>query len=118
MAMPNQSYPRVTIPITSGYSSYIEMRGKALVGIEMPASWTAADITVKAKATNGSTGGVVYDDQGTQITIAADAGRYIRLDERLFQGCGYLAFAADGQAAARELVLVFRDEDELLGQGN
>jgi hypothetical protein len=42
---------------------------------------------------------VVYDDQGTQITIAADAGRYIRLDERLFQGCGCLAFAADGHVS-------------------
>lgn len=116
MAMPNQIYPRVTIPVTSGYSPYVEIRGKALIGIETPAAWTsAAAITVKAKATSDSAGCVVYDDQGTQITIAADAGRYIRLDERVFQGCGYLAFAADGQTSARELKLVFRDEDELLG---
>jgi hypothetical protein len=42
MATPDQSYPRVTIPATSGYSSYVEMRGKALVVIETPVAWTSA----------------------------------------------------------------------------
>ena len=84
----------------------------------MPASWTAADITVKAKAATAAP--VVWSmttrarrSPSRPMPAATSAST-----SACSRGCGYLAFAADGQAAARELVLVFRDEDELLGQGN
>lgn len=119
MATPaRQRVVDVTIPITSGYSDYVDIKGFTLLAVETPAVWTGATaIAVKGKATSTSLGGVVYDDQGTQITIAADATRTIRLDERLFQGLSFLAFASDGQAAARTIRLVLRDEDSLISDG-
>lgn len=113
-----QDYPRATIPATSGYSGWIDKRGKAVVGVVTPASWTGASaIAVKGRLKAGVGEGVIYDDQGTQITLTADAGRFIRLDERLFQGVNELSFASDGQASTRELIIVLRDEDDLIGQG-
>lgn len=121
---PIQKTATVTIPITSGYSQWVNVKGFALIAIETPSAWTSASITVRASSklmpTNVDTlpydftGGDVYDDLGSAITLSAAASRFIRMDERLFQGAARLCFAADGQAAARDLILTLRDQRDLI----
>lgn len=127
--MPTPAIQKVvplTIPITSGFSQWANLQGFVPIGILMPSSWDAANIVVRGRptpvgngetATYDSTGGTVYDDLGTQISIVAAASRYIRFDERLFQGCRALAFSADGQSAPRSISLVVRDESQLIYDG-
>lgn len=106
------------IPAVSGWSPWLELDFQWLpVAIETSDQWTPANITVKARMRSSGEGGLVYDDKdaGTQIVVAAAADRFVRLDERLFLGAKAIAFAADGQAAARTISIVIFPTDFVLG---
>lgn len=59
--------------------------GCALVGLQMPAAWTAAGLTLQ-----GSMDGVnfanVYDQSGTEVTLTVAASRFIQLNPADFAG--------------------------------
>lgn len=61
-----------TALIVSGasLSSIVWMPEHALVAIQIPSAWTAAAITFQG-STDGSTFGDLYDDGGTEVTIAS-----------------------------------------------
>lgn len=55
----------------------------SIIAIIMPASWTAADLTFQACATEGGTFQDVYDDDDAEVTVQAAASRYIVLDDAM-----------------------------------
>lgn len=78
----------------------IDLRKKSLVGIQMPAAWTAANLTFSASMDGGVTFNDLYDDSGTERTVTAAAGRSITLDPMRFLGCTHLKIRSGTSAAA------------------
>lgn len=82
-----------------------------LFAIQMPGSWTAADLTLQASA-DGSTYGNVYDEADTEVVVEADASRFIILDPAKFLGMRYIklrsgtAGSAVNQGAERLIKVV------------
>jgi hypothetical protein len=106
---------------------YAAIDGLLVVGIEMPAAWTAANITFEGSngtdlTEQGGTGpfgvgaeatktfGVLADQNGTTITVTAPAAlEFIQLDPSKFLGVRYLKLGTSaGQAADRIFWLVTR----------
>lgn len=87
--------------------------GHTLVAIQMPAVWTAADLTFQA-GYDGITYGDVYDEAGSEVVVKAAAGRVVTLTPADWCGLGFLkvrsgtAASAQVQATARTLVLITR----------
>lgn len=83
------------------------------VGIQMPAEWTAANLTFRA-AVSSETPAALYDIYGTEVTATAAASRYIVLEPasfigvRVFQIRSGTAASPVTQAAARTLTVVCR----------
>lgn len=80
----------VTIANAASLSGKIDMENYRLVGLIMPAAWTAANITLLAAHPDGGLTGDppvpadgdffdVYDKGGTEYIITAAASRYISL---------------------------------------
>jgi hypothetical protein len=70
---------RKTASIANGasQSGVIDLEGYRLVGLIMPATWTAASVTVLAAPTADGTFVPVHLDEGTELTITADGSRAI-----------------------------------------
>ena len=87
--------------------------GYRVAGIQMPASWTAADLTFQASL-DGTTYQDIYDKDGTEYTVTADAGIYIILPIADFAGIPYMKVrsgtsgTAVQQEAARTIQLALR----------
>ena len=65
--------------------------GRILCAIDMPADWTAANLTFQASYNTGGTFDNLYDQYGTEKTIIAAEDRYIALDDPAFwMGVRYL----------------------------
>jgi hypothetical protein len=60
-----------TIPNGQSLSGAIDLSDYALAGLIIPAAWTAASITFVAAESQGGAYGPVYDDAGTEVTIAS-----------------------------------------------
>lgn len=71
----------VTVPaaIANGaaLSAAISLTTGRLFAIQMPAAWTAANLTFQASYDGGATFCDMYDDAGTEVTVTAAASRYI-----------------------------------------
>ena len=97
------------------FQDSLDLGGVRLVGIEMPAAWTTADLTFVSAigpVTAATVWLPVYDAAGTELEVMAAAGRIIGLDardsfpfERLRVRSGSAATAVN-QAAARDLVAI------------
>lgn len=104
-----------TVVIANGasLSSEADLKGRKLVGILMPASWTAATITFQSRPTAAHTATNVYD-AGTERSIAVDASRFHMVDIEDWMGVRFLAIrsgtagAAVNQGAERTLTLVLQ----------
>lgn len=94
-------------------SEAVDMTGYALVGISMPAGWTAADITFQAGSTPDTLLSV-YDHAGTEVAIVTAASRYVTLDAAALVSIKHLKIRSGtagtpvNQVAARTLTLVGR----------
>lgn len=105
---------RGTVTIANGQSlsGEIDISDQCVVGIIMPAAWTAASITLAGAAAKAGTFVPVYDAAGTELTITADASRFIALAPDATRGVRYLKVrsgtnaAAVAQGAERILTLV------------
>lgn len=106
-----------TVTIANGASLSGELpvgRGCTVVGIVMPAAWTAANLTFQASH-DGTTFNNLYDN-GTEYTITAAISRYIAVDPNKFDSISRLkvrsgtAGAPVNQTGAdRAITLVVRD---------
>lgn len=112
--MPTKS-GRVPVTIANGValSSIAAIEGADIVGVEMPAAWDAAPLTFQASGDN-TTFKDVFDDSGTELSIAAAASRYVSLVTAIKQlrGVRFLKVrsgptgAPVNQTAARQLWLI------------
>lgn len=87
--------------------------GRVLCAIDMPADWTAANLTFQASTASDGTYDNLYDQYGMEKTVVAAAGRYISLDDPAFWlGVRHLkvrsgtAAAPVNQSAARVINLI------------
>lgn len=83
-----------------------------LVGIQMPAAWTAAALTFQVSVDGGSTWQNLYDGS-SERSEAVDAARYQRIDYTKYAGFTWLKVRSGtagtpvNQGAARILYLQF-----------
>jgi hypothetical protein len=63
-------------------SGQVSLGAFTLVGISMPATWTAALLTFQVSPDGGTTWQELYDDSGNEIEITAGAGTFIMLSNR------------------------------------
>jgi flagellar hook protein FlgE len=102
-----------TIAINQSLSPAINLSGWTLIGIKMPAAWTAADITLQASV-NNSTWVDVYDQLGTELTIEVDASRFVIINSPDLKAIRYLKIRSGtsgtpvNQEAARIITLILR----------
>lgn len=106
----------VTAVIASGasLSGAVDLRGVVLVGVNMPADWTAADLTFQATHEEAGTYQNVFDADDAEVTVQAAEDRYIVLEPAKYAGIRFLKVRSGtsgtpvNQAAARTLVLLVR----------
>jgi len=107
----------VTIASGASLSGAVNLGGKVLTAITIPAAWTAAELSFQASDDQGTTWYDMFDDGGTEVQIASAsvvASRRITLDPSAFAGVDYikvrsgLTAAAVNQGADRVLTLTSR----------
>jgi hypothetical protein len=104
----------VIIPSGSNVAPVFLTEGRALVGVEMPGTWTAAKLGFEVSI-DGATFRTVYDNAGNLLQATVAASEYIAfpLDSAIF-GPFLKVKSVDAtnvavnQAADRTLKLVFR----------
>lgn len=100
-----------TIAASGNLSDAIDLQGRTLRAIQMPAAWTAANITLQASY-DGTTYANVYDDGGNEYTITAAQARFILVDPNVLVGVRRLKVRSGtgsvpvAQAAERALQLI------------
>ena len=72
------SLASATIANAASLSGAVRLSG-TLTGIQMPASWTAANLTFQVSV-DGDTYQNVYDSSGSEFVVTAAAARYIPLN--------------------------------------
>lgn len=102
-----------TIAINTALSGNVNVKGREVVGIQMPAAWTAAAMTFDASADGGTFASVV-NTGGTEQNYTVAASTYIAVAGGAFAGMdsirirsGTLATPVN-QAAARTILVVVR----------
>lgn len=107
----------VTIGSGASLSNEIVINDYFVVGIHMPADWTAANLTFMAASEPGGTFYNVYDSDGTELTVTAAEDRAIGLsgaESAVLSGFKVIkvrsgtAGAAVNQGADREIVLILK----------
>lgn len=76
-----------------------DLAGKTVRGLVMPATWTAANLTFQGSHDN-STFNNLYEEDGTEVTITADAARFIQLPSTFFQAVRFLKVRSGTAASA------------------
>jgi hypothetical protein len=110
----SEGLERLTATIANGesLSGAVDLGGRKLVGIVMPASWTAASLTFQASP-DGVTYYNVYDG-ATERAVVVGASYYSMLNIGDWVGCRWIkvrsgtAGSAVNQAAERALTLVIQ----------
>ena len=103
----------VTIANGESLSGAVDLNGMALVGLIMPAAWTAANLTV-ALSIDNSTYNNLYDSNGNEYLITAAASRRIIVPASDLPAVKWLKIrsgtsgAAVAQGGARVITLLAR----------
>ncbi len=120
---PNMPYQRwlqtcqVVIDNGAALSDAVDLGGHTLVGIRMPAAWTAAVMTFQAADPTGAGAGTfyeVYDSDGNDREYTVTASDYIPVDPGLWLGVQHLkvrsgtAASPVNQGAERVVILLVR----------
>jgi hypothetical protein len=100
----------------TGLSGEVDLQGYKLAAIQMPAAWQAANLTFLGATESGGTFQSVYDDSGTEVTVAAAASRCIVIDAAAmsFAALRFLKFRSGtaatpvNQTADRTLTLILK----------
>jgi len=108
----NRTILTVTIAENASVSgATVDIDGYVPVALVLPATWTAADITVQASV-DGTNYADVYQDDDTEYTIKAAASRHVVLEAADFLGVRKLKLRSGtagtpvNQAAARVITLL------------
>jgi len=103
----------VTVANGASLSGAVDLAGAGLIRLQMPATWTAASITLQTSA-DGITYQDLYDAFGVEYTIVAVQAHNIVLSPADFIGMRYLKLrsgtsgAPVSQGGARVITLVIR----------
>lgn len=106
---------RLTATISNGQAitASIDLRDQPLLAIQMPASWTTANLTFQG-SNDGTNFFDVYNLEGDEYKVTAAASRYIVLSPFEFQWARYIKIRSGttstpvNQSADRTIVLVTR----------
>jgi hypothetical protein len=71
-------------------SGVVRLGVETLVGISMPAAWTAADLTFQVSPDDGQTFGEAQDGANNAIDLKVAAGQYIQIDPKGWRGVNCL----------------------------
>lgn len=78
--MTTRGSTNVIIPNGASISAAFDLgQSDLLFAIQMPASWTTADLTLQG-SWDGSTFANIYDEYGLEVTLQAAASRFIILE--------------------------------------
>ena len=110
-----QLLQRRTATISSGQSlsASIDIKDQPIVAIQMPSTWTAANLTFQGSS-DGTNFFTVYNMEGDEFTVTVAASRYVVLSPFEFQWARYIKIrsgtsgAPVNQAGDRTLVIVTR----------
>jgi hypothetical protein len=75
-----------TIAASGSLSGEADLYPGILVGVWMPAVWTAAPITFQTLSPDGSTWLELYNYPGAEVTLNVAAGQYITIDPTQWKG--------------------------------
>lgn len=75
-----------TIAASGSLSSEVDFGIGTLVGIAMPAAWTAAALTFQVSTDGGITFNEMTTSAGVAVSFTAAAGQYIAVDPTLWRG--------------------------------
>lgn len=107
---------RLTVTIANGQSvsPAVQLGAKALVGIVIPSTWTAAPLTFQASFDGGANYYNVQDGNGQDTTLLGLASTFVQVDAGLWRGINDLIVrsgpsgAAVAQTGAQILTLIVR----------
>ncbi len=80
----------VTIPLGASITPEIDMGGKRLARIAMPAAWTTANLTFQVSPISGGSFTDLYDSTGTEYTVTASTSRTIIIPFADFIGLKFI----------------------------
>jgi len=111
MGIPNPSnYIDVTIANGQTTSGVIDLAGKKLVGIEIPASFTGATVSFTQCRSAGGTYLPVCKEDGTSYSVTATDASYIRMNPSVFAGCAFIkVVSASSETGAKVVTAVCID---------
>ena len=106
----------ITIASGASLSNGALIGDHVLVGIQMPAAWTAASLTFQTSFDGGASWKNLYDDAGNEVTLSptSPAGKYLSVSPDPFGGSLFLKVRSGtagvpvNQAATRSLTLITR----------
>jgi hypothetical protein len=75
-----------TIAASASLSGEADLYPGVLVGVWMPATWTAASITFQTLSPDGSTWLELYTYPGAEVTLNVAAGQFIAVDPTQWKG--------------------------------
>ena len=75
-----------TIAASGSLSGEADLYPGILVGVWMPAVWTAASITFQTLSPDGSTWLELYTYPGAEVTLTVAAGQFIAVDPTQWKG--------------------------------
>ena len=100
------NYIDATIDQDETTSGAIDLNGKKMVGLELPASFTGASVSFTECRSSAGTFRAVYKDDGSLYAPTVVDG-YVALDPAVMVGCAYVKIvSASSEAAARTLTAV------------
>ncbi|HEY1311910.1 MAG TPA: hypothetical protein VGF02_13260 [Pseudolabrys sp.] len=106
-------FQTATIAAGTSLSVEVPLGEKTLVGIVMPAAWTAAGLTFQATPDDANFY-ELYDGAGNEVTLTAAAGQFLQVDPTRWRGITGIklrsgtAASPVNQAAAAVVTLVTR----------
>ena len=115
MALPiNLATVQTTIANGTALSAEVDMGADTLVGITMPAAWTAAALTFQVSTDGGVTFNEMNSSAGSAVSFTVAASQYIAVDPTLWRGVNAVKVRSGtsgtpvNQGADRVLTLVTR----------
>lgn len=98
-------------------STVLDITDRVILAVELPATWTAANITLLASQTAGGTFLPVKNQDGTDLTITAAAAQVNVISALLTQGLRYVKLRSGTPAApvvqlADRVINVATQEDD------
>ena len=77
---------QATIANGAALSGQVNLGNRLLVGIQMPATWTAASLTFQVSPDGGTTWLELYSTAGTEQTFTVAASQFIQIDPTQWRG--------------------------------